>query len=269
VTAARASGRGAGSGGDPRGERGAARAPGRVVGVDVVPTADAVDAAALVGTTVLIVDVLRASTTIIAALTHGAAAVVPVGDPALARRRAGAVAGGGGVLAGERGGEMIAGFDLGNSPAAFAAARVAGRTVFFTTSNGTRALLAARAAAAVGIAALVNVSAAAAWALEAARDVVVVCAGERGRTSLEDTVCAGLLVAGLAGAAPTARAGEAAAIARRYAADVARLAADSPWARHLQAAGHGHDVAACLRLDTTAAVPIYLADVDKVVLGPR
>ncbi|MBI2218479.1 MAG: 2-phosphosulfolactate phosphatase [Candidatus Rokubacteria bacterium] len=241
----------------------------RSVRVEVIPTADAVDPEALGGAAVLIVDVLRASTTIITALAHGAAAVVPVAGPSDARLRAGAFDDGGAIVAGERGGEMVPGFDLGNSPVAFASERVRGRTVVFTTSNGTRALLAARRAAAVGIAALVNASAASAWAEAQARDVVIVCAGERGRSSLEDTVCAGLLVERLPGTTPTAAAREAVTTARRYGADVGRLAVDSRWARHLDAAGHGLDVAACLALDTTAVVPVYLPDVDKVVLAPR
>jgi len=243
------------------------------VRVDVVPTAQAVARGQLAGATVLVVDVLRASTSIVSALDAGCAAVVPVAEPeeALARARA---AGGDGVLAaGERRGLPIPGFDLGNSPLEFTDGRVRGKTVVFTTSNGTRALLAARGAAAVGVAALVNAGAAAAWALAEARDVVVLCAGERGQRSLEDWVCAGLLVERMRRRAPdlalTPAAAAAAAEARGYAGDPARLAEDSPWARRLRAVGRGGDVAACLRLDTSVLVPVYLASVDKVVAGHR
>jgi 2-phosphosulfolactate phosphatase len=222
----------------------------------------------MAGRTVLVVDVLRASTTMIVALAHGAEAIVPVVDADEARQRARALGAGRALLAGERRGEMIDGFDAGNSPAAFTTATIRGRTIVFTTSNGTRALLAARRAAAVGVAALVNLSAAAAWARSDGRDVTVICAGERGRASLEDTVCAGLLVERIGGApGPTAAA--ATGTARRYAAALDRLAADAPWARHLAAAGHGPDVAMSLVADTTTAVPVYLPHVDKVVLRPR
>jgi 2-phosphosulfolactate phosphatase len=236
--------------------------------VDVLLTADAVVPGQLRGVTVLVVDVLRASTTIIAALAAGCAGITPVGDASEARRRAGS---GDALLAGERRGEPIAGFDFGNSPLEFTRERVAGRTVLLTTSNGTRALLAARDAHAIGVAALVNASAAAAWAAAGARDVVVVCAGERGRRSLEDHVCAGFLVERVRAAAAQAVAtrGALAALAegRRYDGDVARLASDSPWARHLAASGRGADVAACLALDTTSLVPQYLPSVDKIVSG--
>src|SRR6059036_1441432 len=106
--------------------------------------------------------------------------------------------------------EPIPGFDLGNSPLEFQTARVRGKTVFFTTSNGTRALLAARAAEAIGVAALVNVTAAAAWAAGAGRDVTILCAGSRGTRSLEDWACAGLAVDRILATVPTALLTEAA-----------------------------------------------------------
>ena len=239
--------------------------------LDVVLAADAAVPGQLDGTTVLVVDVLRASTTMIAALANGCAGITPVADASEARRLAQAHGATGALVAGERRGEPLAGFDFGNSPLEFTRARVGGKTVFFTTSNGTRALIAARAAEAIGIAALVNLSAAAGWAAGEGRDVVVLCAGERGGPSLEDHVCAGLLVERIRATAPAAQASPAAQAAavegRRYAEDVTRLRRDSPWARRLAAAGRGADVSACLRVDTTTLVPVYLPSVDKVVAG--
>ena len=239
--------------------------------MDVAYTPAALAPTVLTGASTLVIDVLRASTSIVTALANGCAGVVPVGDPGQARRRAAATPGA--LLAGERRGEPLAGFDLGNSPLEFSAARVGGRVVFLTTSNGTGALLAARPAAAIAVAALVNLSAAAAWAAAAGRPVVVVCAGERGARSLEDEVCAGLLVERLRALVPGARPGpEAEAVAaqaRPYAADLTRLARDSGWARYLSAQGRAADVAACLTVDVYTVVPEYRADVDKVVWGYR
>lgn len=239
--------------------------------VDVAATPDPVAPAALPQTTVLVVDVLRASTTIIAALGNGCAAIVPVADAAEARARARAEPEGTALVAGERRGEPLAGFDLGNSPIEFTRERVGGRLVFLTTSNGTRALLAARRAAAVGVAALVNATAAATWAAAEGRDLLVLCAGTRGRRSLEDEVCAGALVSHVLASdprfVPTATALGAVGEAARYGKEVGRLREDSPWARHLVGAGRGADVDACLALDTTALVPRYVAGVDKVVLA--
>ena len=236
--------------------------------LDVALTPAAVTPGALTGATALVVDVLRASTSLITALAHDAREVVPVGEVEEARRLAAARPGV--LLAGERGGDPPAGFDLGNSPLEFTRDRVKGRTLVFTTSNGTRALLAARAAAAVGVAGFVNLSAAAGWALGQGRDVTIVCAGELGARSFEDEICAGLLIERLLaaerGASATTAGAQAGAAARPYAGDLARLALDAPHARHLTEQGRGEDVAACLRLDAFALVPVYRADVDKVVL---
>jgi 2-phosphosulfolactate phosphatase len=239
------------------------------VRIDVAPTADAVVAADLGGVTALIIDVLRASTTIITALSNGCDAVVPVANPQDARQRAAETPNGTALVAGERQGEPIPGFDLSNSPVEFQSPHVRGKTVFFTTSNGTRALLAARAAEAIGITALVNVTAAAAWAAGAGRDVTIVCAGSHGKHSLEDWTCGGLAVERILAAMPTAVLTDAARDAletgRRYAADVGRLKQDAPWARRLIAAGRAADVDVCLRLDTTKLVPRYVAKFDKIV----
>ncbi len=240
--------------------------------LDVALTADTVTPAQVRSSTVLVVDVLRASTTMITALDNGCAGLVPVADPAEALRRKRA-AGDGALVAGERRGETVAGFGPRNSPLEFPRERVGGRLVIFTTSYGTRALLAARAASAVGVAALVNVTAAAAWALAGGRDVTVLCAGERGAVSLEDQVCAGLLVDRLVRAEPRAETTEAARqaleVGRRYGKAVARLADDSSWGRHLTLAGRAADVAACLVLDSTTLVPIFATGVDKVIAGSR
>ena len=241
--------------------------------IDVAPTAEAVVPSELSGLTALVIDVLRASTTIITALTNGCEAIVPVCEPLDARRRALAMASGGALAAGERQGEPIPGFDLSNSPVEFQNPRVRGMTVYFTTSNGTRALLAARTAHAIGVAALVNVSAAAAWAADGGRDVAILCAGSHGTRALEDWTCGGLLVERLLAAVPDAVLTDAARDAletgRRYGSDIGRLKQDAPWARRLIAAGRGADVDACLRLDTTKLVPRYVPNVDKIVGDPR
>jgi 2-phosphosulfolactate phosphatase len=242
------------------------------VRIDVVPTADAVVPARLAGATALVIDVLRASTTIVTALGNGAAYVVPVQTVEDARARKAAL-GATAILAGERGGDPPEGFDLGNSPLEFTADRVRDRAIVLTTSNGTRALTAARGAEAVGVAALVNAGAAAAWASAQGRDVVLICSGELGSPSLEDEACAGVLVARLVADVPdailTPRADAAHALGRRYGKDLAALAVDAPHARGLAGKGRAGDVAFCLGLDTTTVVPTLLPNVDKLVRGPR
>ena len=235
--------------------------------VDVAVLPAALGPTALAGATALVIDVLRASTSIIMALANGCAGVVPVAEPDEARRRAAEIPGA--LVAGERRGDPLEGFHLGNSPLEFTRERVGGRTVFLTTSNGTGALLAVRGAAAIGVAAFVNAGAAAAWALAARRGLVIACAGDVGQRSLEDEVCAGLIVEQVRAARPDAVLGPGAEAlagqARPYAKHLGRLAQDSSWARKLGNRGRGADLAACLTLDTTSLVPIYRPNVDRIV----
>ena len=217
----------------------------------------------------VVIDVLRATTSMVAACEAGCLRIVPAESPESAREHARA-AGSGALMAGERGGDPIPGFDLGNSPREFTRAAVAGRTVVLTTTNGTRALLAARAAAAVGVAALVNVDAAADWAAGHSH-LTVVCAGDGGELSLEDMVCAGLIVDRVASRQPAAVLTDAAAAARAagalYGKQLDRLREDSRWARRLAARGHAADVSVCFTVGVSSQVPRMVGT--EVVPGPR
>ncbi len=216
---------------------------------------------ALGGGAAVVVDVLRASSTVVAACAAGCRRVIPVADAEAARSRAARLTGDRALLAGERAGEPIAGFDLGNSPLEYTVERVGGRTIILTTTNGTGAMLAASGAAAAAVAALINVEAAARWALAQERDLTVLCAGEAGAFSLEDAVCAGVLVGRVRAAAPGLELSDAALAAVRlgehYEARLERLGEDSRWARHLKDRGRAADVEACLRLGKTAVVPRF------------
>jgi 2-phosphosulfolactate phosphatase len=146
----------------------------------------------------VVIDVLRASTTIVTALANGAAAVRPVAAIDEARRLARTLSGRP-LLGGERGGRPIEGFDLGNSPREYEGDRVAGRTIVITTTNGTAALAACDEAREIVIGALVNRRAVADTvrhlsATTGARDVHLVCAGTDGVVSAEDVLAAGAIL---------------------------------------------------------------------------
>lgn len=147
----------------------------------------------LAGGTVVIIDVLRASTTIVHALEAGATEVIPCLDVEDAQAAAAELPEGSAILGGERGGLPIDGFDLGNSPADYTPDRVGGRTVIFTTSNGTRAMWRCRLADRVLIGAFVNASAVC-DRLVGADQIHLLCAGSRGEYSRDDTLLAGLLI---------------------------------------------------------------------------
>jgi len=215
---------------------------------------------ALGGRAALVVDVLRATSMVVAAFDAGCARVIPVAGAAEARERSRALLPEAVLLAGERGGERIEGFDLGNSPLDCTPESVGGRSILLTTTNGTAAMLKASQADAAAVAALTNVGAAVRWAVLAGRDLTVLCAGEKGGFSLEDAVCAGLLAEGIVRAAGGATLSDAAQAARclgiLYGARLDRLRRDSGWARHLEARARGADLDYCLRLDASAVVPV-------------
>ncbi len=204
------------------------------------------------GPCAVIVDVLRATTTLTVALARGARGVVPAATPgeALALRARGPDT----LACGERDGRIVPGFDLGNSPFEYTTERVAGRTLAFASTNGSLALLAARRARHRWLAAFVNAGA----VVERVRgesEVTIVCAGKLGGFCLEDAACAGLLIARLephGGVATGAAARLARTLAPRNADDVRALVAGAAHARDLCAMGDAwrRDLAFCAGLDT-------------------
>jgi 2-phosphosulfolactate phosphatase len=148
----------------------------------------------LAGGVAVVIDVLRASTTIVHALAAGATCVRPCAEVEEARALAGTMRVGRVLLGGERGGVPLPGFDLGNSPREYTAKVCKGNTIVLTTTNGTRALLRAAEAERVLVAAFVNYSAVCEQVMQDARPVHIVCAGLEGEVSLEDTLLAGALI---------------------------------------------------------------------------
>ncbi len=147
----------------------------------------------LAASTVVVIDVLRASTTINQALAEGATAVIPCLEVEEARRIAANLPTGLAVLGGEREGLRIPNFDLGNSPSEYRPETVAGKTVVFTTTNGTRAMMACRAARRVLVGAFVNWSAVC-KILPEGGPIHLLCSGTRGRITREDALFAGAVV---------------------------------------------------------------------------
>ena len=140
-------------------------------------------------------DVIRATSTIAMALAQGAAGVLPVAalEDAFALKAKNPEA----ILAGERGGVPLEGFDMGNSPEDFLRKRVNNRLVILTTTNGTQALTACHGARAVVTASLLNLEAVAARLLELGPPWLVVCAGCNGHFGVDDAITAGALAEAL------------------------------------------------------------------------
>jgi len=239
--------------------------------VQAVFSPEALTSGALAGRIALVIDVLRASTTIATALANGAQAIVPCGNPEEARARLAEMPPGEGLLGGERRALRLAGFALGNSPLEYTGERVGQRIIFYTTTNGTRALLAAREAVEVGVAAFVNVTAATRWARAAGRDLMIICAGDQGGFSMEDAACGGMVIERLHTMGLTLALDDAARAAsllyRASAARIPELLAESKWGRRLREGGLGPDVVACGQIDRLDGVPVLTGD--RIILAPR
>ncbi len=141
---------------------------------------------------VVVIDILRASSTICTALANGAEVVIPCEDVETAHqlKREAAVSP---LLGGERGGVKLPDFDLGNSPREYGEETVAGRPIVFTTTNGTRALHRSAAGAGVAVGCFLNCEAIVNWLESSDQPAVLMCAGTDGHVTLEDCLFAGLL----------------------------------------------------------------------------
>lgn len=145
------------------------------------------------GSVGVVIDILRASTTIIHALGHGASKVIPCLTVEDALQQAASLPARP-LLGGERHAQLIPGFDLDNSPLKYAADAVAGRTIVFTTTNGTRALQQGQAADEVLVGGFVNRAAIVARLRSENRPVHLICAGTDGHLTGEDILFAGAVV---------------------------------------------------------------------------
>lgn len=140
---------------------------------------------------VVVIDVLRATTTMCVALDQGADKVIPVEtieDCLSYRGREGY------ILAGERNGRKVEGFHFGNSPFEFMNGVVKGKTLVLTTTNGTRAIKMAENSYQVVIGGFLNFTAITKWLISEGRDTLLLCSGWRDKFNLEDTIFAGAII---------------------------------------------------------------------------
>ena len=208
----------------------------------------------------VVIDVLRATSTIATALVAGAVAVLPRRTPeevdAEARLRAHERL----LRAGERGGVRIPGFDLGNSPLEFVVSVVAGRAIGFTTTNGTQALDEAAALGEVACAAFLNRIAVVRWLYARGRDVVIVCAGTEGAFSADDVCAAGAIIEALRRLEPAIEVDDLGLTAEHGYRDVAGNLVDflarTRHGRRLLDMGFVDDLAACAAIDGLDVVPV-------------
>ena len=219
--------------------------------------------------TVVVIDVLRATSVIVHALSHGAIEVVPVTTVEEATRLFKTFPPGSTLLGGERGSRRIQGFDFGNSPAEYSSEKVRGKRLVLTTTNGTKAFHSVAAAEGVLVGSFLNGTATAERSLQLGRDILIFPSGDEGDFSLEDVVCGGMLIdliskkshdpIGLTDASWSAR-----FLYQRFEGNLLEALRLSTHGKALDALGLGEDVLYCARTDVTNLVPAFRGGVIRV-----
>lgn len=228
--------------------------------IDAILTPGETTAAALAGRTVVVLDILRASSTIVQALSAGARAVYPVASIEEALRLANTFGRDEVLLAGERRCLPIEGFDLGNSPREFTHERVKGKILVMTTTNGTAAMALTVNAARVFVGSMLNLGAVVDELVRAEADPVFLCAGREKHFSLEDAACAGAFVTRLMDARPgdwtlNDGAHAAVALAREFGTGQ-RLFELAAGGRSIVDAGLTEDLDFCAQVDVHDLIPV-------------
>ncbi|MBA3648987.1 MAG: 2-phosphosulfolactate phosphatase [Chitinophagales bacterium] len=207
------------------------------------------------GKVVVVIDVLRATTTMCVAIDQGADKVIPVDtiEECLSYKgRAGY------ILAGERNGRKIEGFDFGNSPFEFMNGIVKGKTLVLTTTNGTRAIDMTKHAHQVVIGGFLNFTALTRWIISEGKETLLVCSGWRNKFNLEDTVFAGAVIHHIKEFflvdSDSAFAAEKLYLNSRK--NMLHFMKQSSHYRRLAHLGVVNDIKYCLRPDLTSVVPV-------------
>lgn len=212
----------------------------------------------LKGKTVVIVDILRATSCMTTAFAHGLQSMRPLADLEECR----SMAKNGYIIAAERGGEKVAGFDIGNSPYSYMDPSIKGAKVAVTTTNGTLAISKSKEAAHVLIGSFLNIRAVARKILELDREVVIHCAGWKGSVNAEDTLFAGALIELLKDeyVITTDDARISHSLYTLHSADLLSFVSQSAHAKRLANFGIIKDIEFCLKNDIYEIVPFLEGD---------
>ncbi|MGV3684581.1 MAG: 2-phosphosulfolactate phosphatase [Daejeonella sp.] len=203
---------------------------------------------------VVVIDIFRATSSICYGIDNGAEAIIPVATvEACESYRESQF-----LLAAERNGEVVAGFDFGNSPFSYTTEKVNGKTVVLTTTNGTHAINLSRGASRIVIGSFLNLTALCNWLKDQPNDVLLLCSGWKDKVNLEDTLFAGGVVnhlkdegyhlddSGIASEDLYVMAAN----------DLNTYLKKTSHSERLKKLGIEEDIAFCLNVDVTTAIPV-------------
>ena len=217
---------------------------------------------------VVVIDILRATSVMVQAMSQGAREIIPVKTVEEAFRLAKTFAPNTTLLGGERESKKIVGFDLGNSPREYQGEKVRGKRLILTTTNGTKAFHAVFSGKNVLVGSFLNISAVAERCFELNQDLFIYLSGDEGHFSLEDTVCGGMLIdriikKGGKSLTLTDASRSSHILFQKFEANIVESFYLSQHGRDLVDREFEEDLPYCAQVDTTNIVPVFKEGVIK------
>ena len=238
--------------------------------VNVLLTSSNLDELSFSGKTTVIIDVLRATSTIVNALNNGAKEIIPVASVEFAVKVSGGMFGGLTLLGGERNTKKIEGFALGNSPLEYSSKLVKNKSIVLYTTNGTKAVVKAKFSKNLYICSFLNLSAVAEHINLMDTDFEILCAGRNNSFSLEDTVCAGKLISEILKNKKDLELSDSAkasiALNKSFGKNLLKMLSETEHGRLLLDNGFEEDIKFCSKLNTINAVPCFSGNVVKLLV---
>lgn len=232
-----------------------------MTGIDVILLPEELSEKDLRDCLIVVIDVLRASSTITTALAQGARKIIPVYLPDEAKKVAEKYCSDNVLLCGERDGKRISGFDLGNSPREYNREEIRNKIILLSTTNGIRTIELVKRSKEIIIGCFLNVKAVVEYCQSYSEKVLLVCSGDRGAVSLEDTVCAGMIKWLCEKDLKSGKHQHddsliACSMYRKYKKDLLHMMQISIWGKHLMQMGLKQDLIDCSQVNMYHHIPI-------------
>lgn len=207
---------------------------------------------------VVVIDIFRATSSICYGIENGAEAIIPVASVEICDSHRNSEF----LLAAERDGEVVAGFDFGNSPFSYSKDKVDGKTIVLTTTNGTYAIDQSLAASKIIIGSFLNLTSLANWLNAQKEDVILLCSGWKEKVNLEDTLFAGAVVHHLINCGYKLDDSSIAAedLYKLAKNDLSTYLKKTSHSERLKKLGIEEDIEFCLNVDITTAIPVLEGD---------
>ena len=238
-----------------------------MMNIEIIPFVAAVDSAQIKGKTVIVIDVLRATSVMITALANGANEIIPVATVEEAREIYQKEPTGNTLLCGERDAQKIEGFHLGNSPLEYTNQIVENKSLILTTTNGTKALNACHTAEEVLIGAFLNLKPLV-QKVKNRDSLIIVCSGTQGRFSLDDGLCAALILHELSNSRDITTDDLGFTLMKMWKQDnndLNKTLQNCSHVNFLISKGYQGDIEYCLQLNTSYVVPYYRSNTVRLI----